>query len=285
LTVDEALRCGLERTDAQALLTHVLGVSRAWLISHRDDPIPAAQLIQFESLVARRGAGEPIAYLVGQRDFFSRRFFCGPEALVPRPETELLVEHALRLGDAANIHAPLRVLDLGCGTGCIGLTLACERTHWHITLTDLSAEALALTQKNAAALCVAPQVCFVQSDWFTLLTGQTFQLIVSNPPYIAGDDAHLRGDGLRFEPRMALTDGADGLSVYRHLAKTAGDYLTGSGTLAIEHGYDQGAAVRALFNGYAHWHNVITCQDLAGHERITLATKAPGNTSTPSDQP
>jgi release factor glutamine methyltransferase len=273
VTIAEILRDpSLERADTIALLSHCLQRNKAWLLAHVEEEIPAAQKGHFLDLIARKKAGEPVAYLTGTKEFYGRDFLCTPATLVPRPETELLVDLVLRHGDSMG-QSP-RVLDLGTGTGCIAISLACERSYWRVTATDVSAEALAISKQNAIRLgCFAPQVSFVQSSWFEQLQGESFDLIVTNPPYIARDDPHLQGDGVRFEPRSALTDERDGLSAYRVFASDGAQYLAKNGVLLMEHGFDQAAAIASIFSEARHWQPVTHHPDLAGHLRVTAALR------------
>ncbi len=264
--------CGLARSDARGIARHVLGVSDAWLIAHDDEIVPSAQISALNALAERRKAGEPLAYLVGEKEFYGRIFRCTSATLTPRPETELLVDIVLALF-ADEAQRPIRVLDVGTGSGCIGITLACERPAWQVTIADVSTDALAIARANAEKS--APKVRVVPSDWFSAFAGEsteTFDLIVSNPPYVAHDDPHLTGDGLRFEPRIALTDGADGLSVYRYFAAHAHHFLESGGWLAVEHGFDQAAHTTTLFSG-APWTQVQTHVDLAEQPRVMTAQK------------
>jgi release factor glutamine methyltransferase len=273
VTIAEILRDPtMERADTLALLSHCLQRNKAWLLAHTEEEIPAAQKGHFLELIARKKNGEPVAYLTGKKEFYGRDFLCTPATLVPRPETELLVDLALQFGDAMD-DSP-RVLDLGTGTGCIALSIACERPQWRITGTDLSAQALEISKRNAQNLgCFAPQVLFVESSWFERLQGELFDVIVTNPPYIARDDAHLQGDGVRFEPRSALTDENDGLSAYRELAREGAKYLTDNGVLLMEHGFDQAEPIAALLSKAQQWSSVTHHKDLAGHLRATTAIR------------
>ncbi len=273
MTVGQALAdTSLDRSDVYALLSHCLQRNKAWLIAHADAEIPAAQNGLFLALIARKKRGEPVAYLTGKKEFYGRDFFCTPATLVPRPETELLIDLALDLGDAQG-KSP-HILDLGTGTGCIALTLACERPEWRITATDISQEALAISKQNAQKLgCFAPQVSFLESSWFAALSNAQFDLIVCNPPYIAHDDPHLAGDGLRFEPRSALTDGHDGLDAYRTLARDAAQHLSARGALLMEHGHDQALAISTLFEAVQCWAASTLHRDLARLPRVTIARK------------
>ncbi len=250
------------RLDAQLLLAQVLRVPRARLHSHPQTPIAAAQAAAYRSLIARRAAGEPLAYLTGRREFWSLELAVTPAVLIPRPETELLVERALALGPAA-----ARAADLGTGSGAVALALARERPRWRLLATDVSAPALAVARANAAALGLG-NVEFRHGSWFEPLAGERFELLLSNPPYVAADDPVLDEPGLSREPRLALTPGEDALAHLRILARGAAAHLTPGGWLLLEHGATQGAAVRGELEaaGLAH---VRSHRDLAGHERMT----------------
>ncbi|SMC27109.1 release factor glutamine methyltransferase [Andreprevotia lacus DSM 23236] len=252
---------GLERIDAQVLFSHVSGRNRAWLIAHGQDEADAAIAAAFDTLAARRRAGEPVAYLVGQREFFGRDFKVSPAVLIPRPDTELLVELALaRAGQGAQL------VDLGTGSGCIPVTIKLERPDLQVSAVDISPTALVVATANAAVL--GAEVRFRQSDWFAALAGQRFDVIVSNPPYIEQHDAHLAQGDLRFEPRNALTDEGDGLVHIRSIVAGAPAYLLPQGWLLFEHGYDQGEASRALLAA-AGFAQVQTWADLAGLDRVS----------------
>lgn len=262
---------GLPKFEARLLLSHVLKRGHAWLVAHDRDELGAETKAQFDALVARRTHGEPVAYLLGEREFFGRIFLCSPAALIPRPETEHLVEHALTLVENST---KTTILDVGTGTGCIGITLALERPNAQITALDVSPDALTLARENAANLH-ATNVDFIQNNWFSALaTDAKFDLIVSNPPYIVPGDAHLSQGDLRFEPSVALADAIDGLESYRQLANGAQKHLKNGGWLVIEHGYDQGESVPALITA-AGFVQVTTLADLAGHPRVTAARKPP----------
>jgi release factor glutamine methyltransferase len=252
--------------DAELLLAAVLGISRTQLRTWPDRPVAAAPSTEFDTLVTRRAAGEPVAYLLGQQEFWSLQLRVTTATLVPRPETELLVDMALtRLPRDAR----LIVADLGTGSGAIALALAHERPHCRIVATDNSPAALAVASDNAARLN-AGNVDFVHGNWLEPLAGQRFAVIVSNPPYVAPDDPHLRDDGLRFEPATALIATDHGLADLRNIITTAHKYLEAGGSLLLEHGYDQGHAVRSLLadNGYR---GIETVKDGAGIERVTMA--------------
>lgn len=259
-----AARARIPVAEARLLLGHVLQRPAAWLIAHDDDVLAATQEHAFNALVARRAAGEPIAYLLGQREFYGREFGVAPGVLIPRPETELLVEAALaqKLGAGGTAC----ILDLGTGSGCIAITLALEWPQAAVTAIDASQAALEIARGNAAGL--GATVRFIESDWFARLSGEVFDLIVSNPPYVAEGDPHLSEGDLRFEPPSALACGADGLSAIRQIVAAAPAHLRPGGALWLEHGYDQAAAVRALLQA-AGFSEVASHTDLAGIERIS----------------
>jgi release factor glutamine methyltransferase len=250
-------------------MAHALRVSRTALVTQAREAVNAQDNARYRALVARRLAGEPIAYLVGRREFYGREFAVTPAALIPRPETELLVELSLaRLEPACHGH----VLDLGTGSGIVAVTLALERCAAHVTAVDVSEAALELARANAATL--GARVQFVRSDWYASLAAQRYHLIVANPPYVAAGDVHLTQGDLRFEPVGALTDHADGLTALRAIIAGGRRWLSPGAWLLVEHGYDQAAAVAALFEaaGYIE----ATCwRDLAGVERASGA-RAPG---------
>jgi release factor glutamine methyltransferase len=297
---------GVARSEVRLLAAHALQCDPAWLVQHDTDELSATQFEAIRLLIARRVAGEPIAYIVGYREFYGRRFKCTPAALIPRPETELLVEVAkdlipsLHRGEflckhpssilaedtnSQDDHHPLpypsplkgegiKLLDIGTGTGCIAITLALEcalaNVQARVTACDLSRDALALARENTAAL--GANVRFVESDWFSAFDPKNendrFDVIVSNPPYIAPNDPHLfRGD-LRFEPWLALQDRVDGLESYRELVRGAKTQLREDGVLIVEHGYDQGDSVPELFRE-AGFVDVEMIRDLAGNARVT----------------
>jgi len=265
-----AARARVEPGEAEWLLSHVLGKSRSWLYSHGDDALGGAEAARFEELVARRVAGEPVAYLTGRRGFWQFDLQVTPATLIPRPETELLVELALdRLpGDRA-----WRVADLGTGSGAIALVLAHERPNAQVIATDASLAALDVARGNAAALKLS-RVEFRAGNWFEPLDGERFDLIASNPPYIADDDMHLGQGDLRHEPRSALASGSDGLDAIRVIAAGAAAHLQPGGWLLVEHGWEQGEAVRALLRA-AGLLEVRTASDLENRDRVTLG-RAPG---------
>ena len=320
----------LDAVDARALMRHLLGVDETYLIAHADEQLSAAQSAAFAALVARRTAGEPVAYITGKREFFSLEFKVTPAVLIPRPETEMLVEFALECIDA---HVACSVLDLGTGSGCVAVAIAHARPQVRVVAVESSAAALDVARANASrlvragsvftptptptptpTLALPPQgggnqngcteapspltgegwdgerfnalrdshpplqgegwggdggaLSFVPSDWFTALTGQRFDVIVANPPYVAAGDAHLQQGDLRFEPAAALVAGGDGLDCIHAIVASAPQYLNPGGALAIEHGYDQAARCRELLTA-AGFGKVFSRIDLAGIERVS----------------
>ncbi|ADO48301.1 peptide chain release factor N(5)-glutamine methyltransferase [[Enterobacter] lignolyticus] len=252
------------RRDAEILLGHVTGKSRTFILAFDETPLSAEQLDALAGLLARRARGEPVAHLVGMREFWSLPLFVSPATLIPRPDTECLVEQALaRLGDA-----PGRILDLGTGTGAIALALASERPDCQLTAVDVVADAVALARRNVAHLGVN-NVQVLQSSWFSALDGQRFDMIVSNPPYIDEQDPHLAQGDVRFEPKTALVAADAGLADLAHIIAQGRCYLSAGGWMLLEHGWQQGAAVRALFAD-AGYREVETCRDYGGNERLTL---------------
>lgn len=249
--------------DAQLLLAHACGLSRGQLAARTEQAAAPALVQHYEALLKRRAAGEPLAYIVSRREFWSLELAVSPDVLVPRPETELLVERALELRAAA----PARVADLGTGSGAVALALASERPHWQVLATEVSQAALAVARANATRLGLA-HVEFRLGTWFEPLAQQRFDLLLSNPPYVGADDPALLGGALAHEPRLALTPGPDALACLRTLARGAPAHLVPGGWLLLEHGAGQGAQVR---------HELVLCgfryvrshRDLAGHERVT----------------
>ncbi|MCG2585756.1 peptide chain release factor N(5)-glutamine methyltransferase [Massilia sp. TS11] len=246
------------------LLGHALGLGRVALITQSERTLTAAEAARLQALVARRAAGEPIAYIVGSREFFGLAFSVTPDVLIPRPDTELLVELAL-----ARITPGLRVLDLGTGSGAIIVALAHTRPDADYSALDRSPAALAVAAANAARH--RARVRFLHSDWYSAVAGERFGLIVANPPYIAAADPHLSQGDLRFEPAGALTDQQDGLSCLRAIIDGAPAHLQPDGWLLMEHGYDQAAAVRALLAASGRFGDIASWQDLAGIERVSGA--------------
>ena len=307
LTINQALAAAhLDRLDARALLRHVLDADDAYLISHGAQPLTNAQSDLFSALVRRRRAGEPIAYITGMREFFSLPFKITPAVLIPRPETELLVEFAL---EHLAPEGAASVLDLGTGSGCIAISIARARSRAQITAIDANPAALAVARDNAQRLlggffetpsplpgkgidagvvgsmnhCSTPALTLsyqgggdlnlrlVCSDWFSALGGLRFDVIVANPPYVAEGDAHLTGD-LRFEPPAALVAGSDGLDCIRLIVASAPQYLVPAGWLVFEHGYDQAERCRKLL-AQSGFTDVFSRADLAGIERVSVGRR------------
>lgn len=280
ITIGQALadaRRKIDALDACVLLCHVMQRDTAHLIAHADVPLGSDRQRAFDALIARRVAGEPVAYITGQREFFSLDFKVTRAALIPRPETELLVQLALEH------NAPdqaCRVLDLGTGSGCVAISIARHRPLARVTATDISAEALALARENAANLLRVnpPQppfgkgglggISFIRSDWYEALEGEEFDVIVANPPYIAEHDPHLDQGDLRFEPRAALVAGADGLDCIRGIVAHGASHLVAGGWLLFEHGHDQAARCRKLLSA-ADFVAVFSRRDVAGIERVS----------------
>jgi len=256
------------RLETELLLAHVLGVERSWLYAHGEAPLTPAQQSALDELATRRLDGEPMAYLLGFREFYGREFRVTPAVLIPRPETELLVDAGLEILGSDDTS----VLDVGTGSGCIALTLAAERPDWQVTAVDLSSAALAVCRDNAARLNLA-RVELLHGDLLKPVQGRRFDAILSNPPYVAAGDSHLDQGDLRFEPDMALSADDEGLSVIRRLVQQAPRHLHAGGCLLIEHGYDQAAQVRALLDQQGFIGIESRC-DLAGIERITLGRLA-----------
>ncbi len=253
------------RLEAEILLAHTLGRNRSWLYAHSTNRLGTAQMLAFNELVERRLAGEPIAYLVGKREFFGRDFLVSKDVLIPRPETEHLVEKALELP----LPARARVVDVGTGSGCIALTLAAERPAWQVIGADLSPPALALADLNRRLLDLE-RVELINSDLLAELQDRKFDLIISNPPYVATGDPHLDQGDLRFEPAMALACDGNGLDLIKRLIEQAAKRLASGGWLIIEHGHEQGEPVAKLFQ-HAGFGQIETATDLAGLPRLTLA--------------
>lgn len=253
------------RIEAQLLMRHALGgVTHAWLIAHEREPLAPQRAEAFAALLAQRLAGCPVAYLLGKREFFGLEFQVTPDVLIPRPDTELLVEAALQ---QIPVDAVWRVLDLGTGSGAIAIAIAVHRPRVQITAVDRSQTALAVAQANARRLR-AGAVRFRHGHWFHALEGETFHLVVGNPPYIAQDDPHLGQGDLRFEPVQALASGVDGLDDIRAIVQAAPRHLVPGGWLLLEHGYDQAERVANLFR-QAGFGEVSSLPDLAGILRVT----------------
>jgi release factor glutamine methyltransferase len=256
------------RADAELLLAHLIGCPRSWLYAHGDELVSAELASRYAALLQRRAAGEPVAYLLGRREFWSLDLEVTPATLVPRPETELLVELALERLPPGGAE---RVIDLGTGSGALALALAQERPRVQVTAVDASAAALEVAQRNAARLCLE-RVRFLRSDWFSAVRDESFDLVVSNPPYLASDDPHLREGSLPFEPHMALASGPDGLDALRRICQDAPAHLRAGGWLLFEHGLAQGSAARELLQA-SGLEQVQTWRDLEGRERVTGARR------------
>lgn len=272
-TIQQVLREAMQRlhdrvddayTDCQVLLAHALNQDRVWLIAHGDDELDDVTEGQFTSMVDQRRRGVPVAHITGVREFWSLPFKVTKDTLIPRPETEHLVEQVLSLplpGDA-------RVLDYGTGSGIIAITLAKEKPAWHIDAIDCSAETLAIARENADRLGVG--IDFTEGCSLDGFSEANFDVIVSNPPYVRDGDEHLLQGDVRFEPLTALTSGIDGLDCIRYLVSHSGRYLRPSGYLVLEHGYDQAESVREILQHHG-FIDIRTVQDLAGNDRLTCA--------------
>ena len=252
------------RLDVELLLAAALGKSRSYLHTWPEKIVSSEDALTFASYLQRRRSGEPVAYILGQQGFWKLDLEVAPHTLIPRPETELLVEAALELLPAT----PAQVLDLGTGTGAIALALASERPAWQVTAVDRVLEAVALAERNRQRLHLH-NATVLSSHWFSALQGHRFDLIISNPPYIAAGDVHLAQGDVRFEPESALVAGVDGLDDIREIIQAAPQHLNAGGQLMLEHGYDQAAAVRQLLLD-AGFEQVESRKDLGTHERITL---------------
>ena len=276
-TLADALRAAATRLtgsdspqlDAELLLGHILRSDRSHLRAHPEAMLDAAQSRRYSQLVEARRRGEPIAYLTGEREFWSLRLKVTPATLIPRPETELLVEQALALIPA---DADWDILDLGTGSGAIALALAKERPRCRIAAVDVSAAALDVARDNARTLGIG-NAEFLQADWFSAVQGRRFQMIVSNPPYVGAGDRHLAEGDLRFEPAQALSSGHDGLDDIRRIVAAAPSHAREQGHLLLEHGYGQAEAVRGLMQT-AGFTDIRSVRDLADHERVSLARYA-----------
>ena len=281
LTISDCLKKSLlldaisdsARLDVELLVALAIDKTRAFLYTWPETILSEKELNAFELFFERRQKGEPIAYILGEKEFWSRSFLVSPSTLIPRDDTECLVDHGIRVARLTTTNLepklkPLKILDLGTGTGAIGITLALELPEYHVEAVELSVDAVALAQKNATRLH-ANNISIFQSDWFSNVSG-AYQIIVSNPPYIDRDDHHLNEGDVRFEPNSALVADKCGLADIKAIAQSAQRYLTDGGYVLVEHGYDQGQAVNAIFNeaGYC---DVITEQDLSGNDRFCVA--------------
>ena len=270
------LDSGSARIEVQCLLQAVLQVDRAWLLTHPEQSLDADQHARYMALLERRLRGEPVAYILGEREFYGLNFIVSPATLIPRPETELLVELALQRIPQLPSPQPspaygrggiFRVLDIGTGSGAIALSIARSRPDAEVVAVDASQDALDVARENAQRLNIG-NVRRLCSDWFSALRGEHFDLIVSNPPYVAADDAHLAQGDLRFEPRTALVSGTDGLDDIRRICAQAKAHLNPGGWLLLEHGYDQASQVRALLQ-QAGFTGIFSARDLSGIERAS----------------
>jgi release factor glutamine methyltransferase len=269
-TVRRALAsAGLVPLDAQVLLAHVLKCDRAWLAAHAGEALPREAADAFFALAKRRREGEPVAYLTGTREFWGLTLAVSSAVLIPRPETETVVELAL---SRLPLEREVSAVDLGTGTGAIALALAHERPRTRVLATDVSPQALAVAEGNARRLGLA-NVEFLQSDWYERMAGRRVALIAANPPYVEAGDAHLTEGDLRFEPRSALVPPGDDLAALRVIVGGARAHLVPGGTLVVEHGYDQGEKVRSLFTE-AGFGDIVAARDLAGIPRV-VAGRAP----------
>lgn len=253
------------KLEAQLLLQHVLQVNRAWLIAHENDTLSPNIQTEFEALLTRRLQGEPMAYILGEREFYGLVLQVTPATLIPRPDTETLVEAAL---DKIPQNMDVHVLDLGTGSGAIALAIAKHRSQANVVAVDALPAALEVAKHNADRLNIS-NVQFVSSDWFSALEDQRFEIIVSNPPYIEADDPHLAQGDLRFEPPDALASGMDGLSDIRTIINQCLTHLKPQGWLMLEHGYNQGTAVADLMSA-SGLVDVATIKDLGGNDRVTI---------------
>jgi len=275
MRIDNALAWAAEQleggespsVDAKVMLANILGKSQTYLFTWPDKTLDADQKARFEADVAKRKRGEPVAYIIGKRDFWTLSLFTSPDTLIPRPDTEVLVEQVLNWANQQS-SAPLSICDLGTGTGAIALALASELSEASVTGVDFQTGAVKLATRNAQANSIA-NAHFVQSDWFSALAGQTFDIIVSNPPYIEESSPYLNEGDVRFEPKTALTSGSDGLDDIKQIINNAPQYLNKGALLAFEHGFDQGAAVNALLAD-AGFVDVKTIKDYGDNDRVTL---------------
>lgn len=265
VSLAESMSANEAKLEAQLFMQHTLNVNRAWLITHAHTALSDDHLDQFNAWINRRRLGEPVAYILGYREFYGLNFAVSPATLIPRADTETLVEAAL---NKIPTHQSARILDLGTGSGAVALAIAYHRPQCEIHATDVSPAALEVASANATALRIK-NVHFMQSNWFSAIPRRQYDVITSNPPYISQNDDHLNQGDLRFEPRNALVAEDDGLADIRTLISDSLIYLKPQGWLMLEHGYNQGLAVRECMaeTGYT---DITTLQDLAGNDRVTL---------------
>jgi release factor glutamine methyltransferase len=257
--------------DCEILIGHILNKNSAWLIAHDDRALTSEQILAFQNYLQRRSAGEPVAYIIGQRAFWEHQFEVNPSVLIPRPESELLVELTMQIAtEQAFTPQSLSIVDLGTGSGAIAISLAHELPQAEVTAVDVSLEALDVARKNAENIGVT-NVKFIEGNWFSKLDGRRYSLIVANPPYIAIDDPHLARGDLRFEPIGALNAGAEGIDDIQKIINQSTNHLQPNGHLLIEHGFEQGSEVRSLL-GNAGFDSIATHRDIAGHERVSCGS-------------
>jgi release factor glutamine methyltransferase len=267
LTLGDALSGAqgrIDPVDARVLLCYAVGRDSAYLAAHPEVPLRPNEQENYTNLVERRAKGEPVAYLTGEREFYGRLFRITPAVLIPRSETELLVDLAL---ERIPQDGPVRVLELGTGSGCVAISLASERPQAKVLALDRSLDALGLARRNAVTANVG-NVAFLRSDWFSALRDEHFDVIVANPPYVASTDRHLNEGDLRYEPRAALDGGADGMEAIRHIVSGAKSHLKPGGSLLFEHGHDQGERARLLLHGVGYV-EILTAHDLARTDRVS----------------
>lgn len=271
-TIAEALNtaaAAIGASDARALLSHLMQCKPAFLVAHPERELSGDDARRYGGLVERRAGGEPVAYITGEREFYSLSFAVTPAVLIPRPETELLVDVAL---ERIAPDSDCSVLDLGTGSGAVALSIARHRPRAHVAAADISEAALQVARANARRLAVT-NIEFITGDWYENLVGRRFDAIIANPPYVAEGDPHLTRGDLRFEPRAALAAGGDGLSSIRRIVADATAHLSSGGWFGFEHGYDQAVACRTLLDA-AGFCDIVSRRDLAGIERITLGHSA-----------
>ena len=278
MTIAQALRRlggGAAVMDTRALIRHVMGCDDAYLIRHADETLSAAQEEKFQALAARRSCGEPVAYLTGCREFFGLEFKVTPAVLIPRPETELLVELVL---ERVPERTGARVLDLGTGSGCVAIALAQRRPRARVLAVEIEDDAITVARENVKRHATR-NVEIVQGDWFTALKRERFDVIAANPPYVAAADPHLEAADVRFEPQRALVAGAAGTECISAITMGAREHLDPGGWLLFEHGYDQGSVARELLRAAGFTRGIGTWRDLAGLERVSGAQVDPSERS------